>query len=327
MNKFEYLQPKNLAEASVFLGDDWKKQLLLAGGTDLVGLMKDNVEKPEKVVNLKSVTDLDRISYQPGQGLRIGALVTITELMKHPVIKEKFTVINQAAQKIASPQLRNVGTVGGNLCQRPRCWYYRGDFDCLRKGGDVCFAVDGSNKYHCVVGGGPCFIVHQSDLAVALLVLDAVVTMFDGENQIKLPLKDFFVLPDKNVERENILEPNQIVTGIYVPEPTKNTVSGYIKFMERSTWDFAIVSVAAVLERTNGVIKQGKIALGGVAPKPWTDKNFNSNLKGFKLTEENINRVASQALSDAEPMKENGFKIKLAQNLIKKLIKNLSDHG
>jgi xanthine dehydrogenase YagS FAD-binding subunit len=156
MKHFSYIQPNNLEEASSLTGKDWNTALLYAGGTDLLGMLKDSIENPQKLVNLKSISDLNNMVYQPEEGLKIGALVTIEEIANHSDIKLFYPIINQAANEVASPQLRNVGTIGGNICQRPRCWYYRGEFDCLRKDGDLCFAADGKNKYHCIIGGSPC---------------------------------------------------------------------------------------------------------------------------------------------------------------------------
>ena len=166
MKSFTYISPGNLKEASKLLGDDWQGALALAGGTDILNLMKNQIENPDTVVNLKNIPGLNSIEYKRGEGMSIGALVTISELATHPDIKSKYTVLYEAAREIASPQLRNMGTIGGNLCQRPQCWYYRYDFPCLRKGGKLCYAVVGKNKYHCVIGGGPCFIVHPSDLSL-----------------------------------------------------------------------------------------------------------------------------------------------------------------
>lgn len=323
MKNFTYIQPSSLKEANKALGDNWKETLLLAGGTDLLGLMKHNIEIPENVVNLKSVPGLTKIEYTPGKGLKIGALVTITEIAEHQIIRDNFTVLAEAAQEVASPQLRNVGTIGGNICQRPRCWYYRGDFPCLRKGGDACFAVDGKNKYHCVIGGGPCFIVHPSDTAVALTALNASVTIFSGKKSRTLPIHDFFVLPEVNVERENALNPGEIVTEFFIPELPGGTKSSYIKMKERATWDFAMASVAAVARSNGAKISSGTIALGGVAPIPWIEKNVSAKLEGLSTDSESISQLSQQVLIDADPMEENDYKIPLARNLVKRALNRL----
>ncbi|MDW7681239.1 MAG: FAD binding domain-containing protein [bacterium] len=248
MKNFTYIQPENLKDAAKQLGNNWKDRLLIAGGTDLLGLMKHNLEKPDVLINLKSISGLEKIEYLPGKELRIGALTKITDIAEHPVIREKFTALAEAAGQVASPQLRNMGTIGGNICQRPRCWYYRGDFNCLRKGGDICFAVEGRNKFHCIIGGAPCFIVHPSDLAVALQTLEAKLIILSGKKTKSVAIKDFFVLPDVDVYRENILQPGEIVTEIHIPEPATGSQSGYLKFQEREVWDFATVSVGVSIK-------------------------------------------------------------------------------
>ncbi|MCP5105127.1 MAG: xanthine dehydrogenase family protein subunit M [bacterium] len=297
MKNFAYKKPKSLKEAGQLLGDNEQAALPVAGGTDLLGLIKDGILQPDRLVDLKSLPGLDKIVYTPGKGLSIGALVKIADVAEHPLINEKYPVLAQAAQEVASPQLRNQGTIGGNICQRPRCWYFRGDFNCLRKGGDVCFAVDGENKFHCVIGGNPCFIVHPSDTAVALTALDASVTVFYKKKSRNVPLADFFVLPGKDVTRENILKQGEIVTEIQVPDAAAGKRSGYLKSKERDVWDFATVSAAVVLG--------GRVVLGGVAPVPWVEKD------------------AAMVLKDAEPMAQNGYKVLLARNLVKRLIARL----
>jgi xanthine dehydrogenase YagS FAD-binding subunit len=322
MKNFIHVKPQNLKEASQLTGNNWKDVLPYAGGTDLLGLMKDGIENPDKLIDLKALPGMDKITYTPGKGLQIGALVTIAEIAEHELINKKYTVLGQAAKEVASPQLRNQGTIGGNICQRPRCWYFRGDFHCLRKGGDVCYAVEGENKYHCIIGGGPCFIVHPSDTAVALLALDAGVTVFSGKKSQQIPLKEFFVLPGKLVTRENILQPGEIITGILVPDTLAGTRSGYLKLKERGAWDFATVSAAAVLQIQQDIVQTARVALGGVAPIPWLEKQLSSQLKGLTAKSDNLEQIVSIALEDAEPLEQNAYKIPMTHNLIKRLIES-----
>ena len=324
MNNFEYIQPKTLKEASKALRVDWQTSLPFAGGTDLLGMMKDEIESPDKLVNLKSIPGLNNINYTPGKGLSIGALTTIAEIAEHQLITEKYSVLAQAAKEVASPQLRNVGTIGGNICQRPRCWYFRGEFHCLRKGGDLCYAVDGRNKFHCVIGGGPCFIVHPSDIAVALTALDAKLVIFSGKKSRTISINDFFVLTDINVERENILQPGEIVTEIQIPDLPSNSISDYLKMKERGAWDFALVSVAAIVQKNGSSFSSGRVALGGVAPIPWLDKEVSEQLAGFKINAENIEQLSKKALGEAEPLENNAYKVPLTQNMIKKLLLKIS---
>lgn len=324
MNNFEYIQPQTLKDASKALGNDWQTALPFAGGTDLLGMMKDGIESPPRLVNLKSIAGLNKINYTTGKGLSIGTLVTINEIAEHPLIVERYPVLTEAAKEVASPQLRNLGTIGGNICQRPRCWYFRGDFHCLRKGGDICFAADGRNKFHCVIGGGPCFIVHPSDIAVALTALDAKVVVFSGKKFRSIPIRDFFVMVETNVERENILKPGEVVTEIQIPDLPAGTRSGYLKLKERGAWDFAVVSVVAVAQKNGASFTSGAIALGGVAPIPWFEKEVSVQLTGLECNAENIQQLSKKVLNQAEPLDHNAYKVALAQNMVKKLLLKIS---
>ncbi len=324
IKSFEYIQPENRVKASDALADDKQYTMPVAGGTDLLGLMKHHIESPQRLVNLKALPDLKGIRYKKGNGLTIGTLTTVSEIAENKDIQTYFPVLSEAADEVASPQLRNLGTIGGNLCQRPRCWYFRGDFDCLRKGGDICYAVGGKNKYHCIIGGDPCFIVHPSDLAVALLALNARVKIFDGKKIKTVTLSEFFILPEDNAEKENILEPGEFIVEIEVPDTTERTRSGYVKFKERASWDFAIVSVAAVIGKNGNAISKGSIAFGGVAPKPWQEKSLNAELNNLSINGAAIRKAADKALKEAFAMDENEYKIALARNLLDRLLNRLS---
>ena len=317
--QFSYIQPKSIEEAVKF-GDAAQ---LYAGGTDLIGLMKDDIIQTDKVINLKNLKGLDNIEDKGNKGIEIGPLVKITDLIENKTIQEKCPLLIQTAKEIASPQLRNMGTIGGNICQRPRCWYFRGDFDCIRKGGDTCFAVSGENKYHCIIGGGPCYIVHPSDLAVALLALDVKIEITSKSGQKTVPVNDFFILPENDETKENILKPGEVVTKIIVPKQNDNLKTAYIKFKERASWDFAVVSVAAILETDGNMIKKGKLAFGGVAPRPWMNMDINSKLSGLKTDEASVDAFTSSLFKDAEPMEKNEYKVILARNLVKRIIDRL----
>ena len=317
--QFSYIQPKSIEEAVKF-GDTAQ---LYAGGTDLIGLMKDDIIQTDKVINLKNIKGLDKIEDKSSKGIEIGSLVKIVDLIENKIIQEKCPLLIQTAKEIASPQLRNMGTIGGNICQRPRCWYFRGDFDCIRKGGDTCFAVGGENKYHCIIGDGPCYIVHPSDLAVALLALDAKIEITSKSGQKTVPVNDFFILPENDETKENILKPGEVVTKIIVPKQNDNLKTAYIKFKERASWDFAVVSVAAILETDGNMIKKGKLAFGGVAPRSWMNMDINSKLSGLETDEASVDVFTSSLFKDAEPMEKNEYKVILARNLVKRIIDRL----
>ena len=281
MKNFDYLQPKGVDQATAALAKGTGARVM-AGGTDLLDLMKTGLDRPDQVVNLKAMAEPElRGIEERGGVLRVGALVTLREIAESELLQERYTVLQEAAAAAASPQLRNVGTLGGNLCQRPRCSYFRdADFDCLRKGGDTCFAAEGRNRFHCVIGGGPCYIVHPSDTAVALLALDAKVMIQGNDNRREVPVGEFFVLPEDDHEQETVLEADEVVTGVEIPAPSKGVRSSYTKFRFRESWDFAVVSVALVARVDGGTIKDGRIALGGVAPVPWLDEGASAVLAG-----------------------------------------------
>jgi len=318
--QFTYIQPKTVEEAVKF----GETAQLYAGGTDLIGMMKDDIIRTKKIINLKNLKGLDKIEDKGSKGLEIESLVKIVDLIENKTVQEKCPLLTQTAREIASPQLRNMGTVGGNICQRPRCWYYRGDFDCIRKGGDTCFAVGGENKFHCIMGGGPCYIVHPSDLAVAFLALDAKIEITSKNGQKIVSIDDFFILPEDDETKENILKPGEIVTKILIPEQAKGLKTVYIKFKERASWDFAVVSVAAILEIDGNMIKKGKLAFGGVAPRPWMNMDINNKLTGLKMDEASVDKFTSSFFKNAEPMEKNEYKVILARNLVKKIIDNLA---
>ncbi|MBN1300101.1 MAG: xanthine dehydrogenase family protein subunit M [Melioribacteraceae bacterium] len=323
MTDFDYIQPTTLQEASKVLSSDGINTLIYAGGTDALSLLKNDIYKQHKVLNLKKIEGLNYISFDKTNGLRIGALATISEIGSSPEIKENYNIIHEAANEIASPQLRNMGTLGGNLCQRPRCWYYREDFDCIRKGGGECFAYEGRNKFHCIVGGGPCYIVHPSDMAVALLALDAKVVIHSNNGERTIPINDLYVLPQDDPMNETILKPGEIVKEIQVQPPVKGIKSGYVKFKERDTWDFAVVSVGAVINSTNGIINNVNIAFGGIAPKPWSEKSLNKSLSSVRINENELEGKLKNLFSNAETLSENAYKVPLVRNLTKRLLLRL----
>ena len=316
MEKFSYVNAKTVNQVPSLLDDSWGHTKVIAGGTDLVGEMKDYIETPKKLVNLKTIPDLDKIEVT-NSGVTIGALVTLSELAGHTEIKEYYEVLAQAASAVATPQIRNVGTVGGNLCQRPRCWYYRDpDTICLKKGGDTCYALSGLNKYHAIFGGGPVYIVHPSDVAPALISLGASVSIrgLDGDSMI--PLEEFFVLPDMDPQRENVLGPNEIITQIHVPRPQPETRSLYLKIREKGSFDFALVSVAAVFENNGKQCQNASIVLGGVAPIPWRAVEAELALEGQAIVESTAKTAGRMAIKGADPLSDNAYKVQLTENIV-----------
>lgn len=316
MKGFSFYNPRSLKEALSQLKEAGGKSKLMAGGTDLLGQMKAGILQPERLIHLKAIPDLGFIR-QDQDGLHLGALVSLHEITVHPAIQKRFKMLAQAAQEVGSPQLRYMGTLGGNLCQRPRCWYYRGDFVCLKRGGEQCYAVTGQNKYHAILEGGPCFIVHPSDTAPALIALGAFVKIAGPNRERSLPIERFFIPPRQDIARENILETDEILTEILLPYPKEASRGVYLKARERRCWDFALASVALLITIEEGICQGIRLVLGGLAPIPLRALKAEDLLKGKPLNAEMIEQATQMALNGARPLSSNPYKVELAQSLIK----------
>ena len=257
-------------------------------------------------------------------------MTTIADIAAHPVIRAAYTALAEAAGGLATPQIRNVGTLGGNLNQRPRCWYYRHPLiPCLKKGGDRCYALVGNTKYLCVTGGDRCYIVHPSDTAVALSVFEASLEIAGSNGSRVLPIGDFFAGPGVDITRETVLEPGEVVTGVTLPRPASLGSEGqpphslYLKAREREAGDFALVSVAARIAVSDGVVRQAAIALGGVAPVPYRATAVEEYLAGRAVTDVDAAYAGSLSIPDARPMTDNGYKVVMGNNLVKQAVARL----
>jgi xanthine dehydrogenase YagS FAD-binding subunit len=329
MKAFEWISPTNINEAVASLKsapapvdiDDAARPI--AGGQDLLTTMKDYLTRPTRLVNLKGIRGLDKIVEDGKGGLRIGALVTLAELEANPAVHNSFPGLAEAAHSIATPQIRNLGTVGGNLCQRPRCWYFRlEEAVCLKKGGSECFAATGENKYNAILGGGPSYIVHPSDLAPMLVALGATVSVVGGDGKRVISLDKFFTLPaEGNLRRENVLKNDDIITEIHVPGSKFAAHSTYLKFKERDSLDFAMAAVAAAVAMgANSTISEARLVLGGVAPIPWRVPKAEAALIGKTLTGDVLATAARIALEGAKPLEKNAYKIPLTQTLVRRAL-------
>jgi xanthine dehydrogenase YagS FAD-binding subunit len=326
MKTFEWTNPTNVNEAVKLLrvsapGDIDEAPRPIAGGQDLLTTMKDYTSRPVRVVNLKNIRGLDRITLN-ARGLTIGALVTLSELEEHAGVRKSFPGLVEAAHSIATPQIRNLGTVGGNLCQRPRCWYFRlEEVNCLKKGGSECYAANGENKYNAIIGGGPSYIVHPSDLAPMLLALGASVSVVGATGKRVIPLDKFFTLPSEgNIRRENVLKNEEIITEITVPSSAVAARSTYLKFKERESLDFALASAAVAVQMSNGTVRDARIVLGGVAPIPWRVPAAEKFVVGKNLTPDVLAETAKIALAEARPLEKNAYKVPLAQTLVRRAL-------
>jgi xanthine dehydrogenase YagS FAD-binding subunit len=311
MREFKIAEPRTADEAAALLAETKGTAALIAGGTDLIDELKSGVSTAGLVVDLRGVPGLAGIAPEKG-GLRIGAMTRIVDLAGDAAVARDQPGLKEAALSLATPQLRNVGTVGGNLCQRPRCWYYRDpEVVCRKKGGFNCFAYQGRNKYHCIFGGNGCFIVYPSDLAPALISLGATATIATAKGDKTIPLEGFYAGPDVDVTRENVLAKGQFLKSVWVPAPKAGQKSAYVKLEERGTWDFALVSAAVAGVLKGGALAEISIVMGGVAPIPWRLKKAENALRGKAITEGAIRQAADTALTDASPLRENGYKTDL----------------
>jgi xanthine dehydrogenase YagS FAD-binding subunit len=298
------------------------------GGTDLLQLVKDRIPnrpgltEPDLLIDLKGMAALDRVDVVSGS-LRFGALTTLTTLAAHSITRERFTVLAEAAESVATPQIRNLGTVGGNIAQRPWCWYFRNGFPCFKAGGDRCFSAGGENQLHAIFGGGPSYIVHPSDLAPALVALDAELRIEAPGGLRTVAAADFFVPPRQDALHENVLADDEIIVDVRVPSRPETTRSTYRKIMDREAWTHALASVALVLEMDGEACRAAAIVLGGVAPIPWRVPAAEALLVGQRVTPELAARVGETAVADARPLSKNAYKVPLTRKLVERTVLEL----
>jgi len=313
--KFTYVRPNTVTEALAVLND--RPALIHGGGTDLLGCLREGVFSADTLVSLSSIDELKGIREATDGGLRIGALAKVAEIAASDSVAAGYTALADAASEVASPQLRNQGTIGGNLCQKPRCWYYRGDFECLRKGGDLCFAYEGENQYHCIFGGDMCYIVHPSDTAPALAALGAVCRISGPTASRSVAVEALHVSPTEDPQRETVLGPDEILTKIVIPAPAKGLRSSYRKVRTRGAWDFALAGVALAIVFDGDTVISAKIFLSGAAPVPWRAKAAEAVIVGTTLDAKTIEKAAAATVEGAEPLEQNGYKVPLFEGLMK----------
>lgn len=329
MKAFEYFKVASVAQTISLLTRHQEKAAILAGGSDLFGVMKDRLEgpkfkMPEYLIDIKGIKDLSYIKEQKN-GLKIGATTTLSEIASSNLIANKYPLLTQAANQVAVPQIRNVGTIGGNLCQRPRCWYFRGRLfkDCLRKGGGNCYASNGENQYHAIIGNSVCCMVYPSDMAPALTALNARVEIATSKGNRMIPIEQFYIRPEKNILRENVLTSQEMVVAVEIPNPVANSKGIYLKLKERQAFDFAIVSVAVNLSFKNNVVSDSRVVFGGMAPFPFRVTKGEAILKG-KTVKEAMDAVCKAALDGAQPLSQNGYKIDAGKGILEEALGRLT---
>ena len=321
MRGFEYASPTTKEQAVSLLGNNWADADILAGGTDLLALMKDDVVTPKRLVNIKDIQELRGITVGKDRSLRIGALVTIQELIDHTQVRQAFPVIAQTAVEIAGPQIRNMGTIGGNLCQRPRCWYYRAGFGLLAKDktGEPLVPL-GDNRYHAILGNaGPAYFVSPSTLGTLFIALGGTVRLFGPKGKREIPVEKFFVIPQTESQREHDLGPNEIVTEVVLPPLSGVKAASYeVRQKDAMDWPLALASVA--LSLNGNKVRSARVVMGYVAPVPWRSKEAEEALIGKALTEETAKAAGEAAVSGAKSLGRNGYKIQLARVAVKRAI-------
>jgi xanthine dehydrogenase YagS FAD-binding subunit len=313
--QFAYVRPRNIEQAVSHLSEEGAR--VHAGGTDLLGCLRDHIFPVTKLVSIGGLAELHGIESTADGGLRIGALTTITEVSRHPLVRERYTALARGASEVASPQLRNQGTIGGNLCQKPRCWYYRGEFNCLRKGGPTCYAADGENQFHCIFGAEDiCYIVHPSDTAPPLAALNASVRVAGPKGSRDLPVESFHMPPAVDVTRETMLEPGEMIVAIRLPPPSSGLQSTYRKVRARRAWYFALAGIALAVRFEGERVAAVRAVLSGAAPIPWRSKALEKTIAGKKLDADVIAAAAAAAMNDAQPLLKNEYKIDLFIGMI-----------
>ena len=315
MQAFEYASPATLKEAIALLGPKWGEAAVLAGGTDLISLMKDYVDTPKRVVNIKGIKELGGIS-KAAAGLRIGAMVTFDEMLASADLK-LYPAILAAVSGVSSPQIRNMGTVGGDLCQRPRCWYFRGGFGLLARHDGKNLVEDGDNRYHAIFGAGPAHFVSASSLGPPLIALGARITVAGPAGNRTVTAEKFFVSPKSDSDREIALKPNEIVTEVIVPAAGRNATYE-VRQKEALDWPLATASVA--LRMKGSSVASARIVLGHVAPTPWVAAAAEKLLAGKTLTQDVAEEAGKTAVADAKPLSGNAYKVQLAKVAVKRAL-------
>jgi len=316
MQAFEYANPATLKEALGLLSPSWGEADVLAGGTDLISLMKDSLHTPKRVVNVKSIHELGGISRTPA-GLRIGATVTMDELARSPEVRAGWPALSEAAAGIPSPQIRHMGTVGGDLCQRPRCWYYRQGFGLLAIQDGKPLVPDGQNQYHAIFGGGPAYFVSASSLGPALVALGASVKLVSAKGAREIPAKEFFVSPPDPGTREIAMRADEILTQIVVP-PATHSATYEVRQKEALDWPLAAAAVA--IHMNGATVRSAKIVLGHVAPTPWEATAAGESLAGKTITVETAEAAGKAAVEGARPLSHNAYKVTLARTAVKRAL-------
>jgi xanthine dehydrogenase YagS FAD-binding subunit len=324
MAGFELFQPDTLQGAIDLLASYGEDGWALAGGNDSFDWFKDRIKRPRAVVDLTGLTELRGIRETEGGGLEIGALTTLTEIETNGTVQQRFGLLADAARRVASPQIRNTGTLGGNLAQDARCWYYRYGVDCYRAGGDTCYAdtPEGQNREHCLWGADRCVAVSPSDTAPSMVVLDATMVIAGPGGQREVPAEEFFIGPDVDIERMTVLEPGEVLTAVRIPGDWAGATFYFEKVADRNTWDFPLVNISAAMVVEGGNIARIRMAAGAVQCVPRRLNVVEEVVTGQPKNEATAQLAGQSAIRGATPLNFNHFKIPLLQNLVTRAIRD-----
>ena len=324
MQAFEYATPTKKEQIAVLLGDNGA---VLAGGTDLLALIKDDIVTPKRLVNIKQIDGLRGVSYQPNSGLRIGALTTVAELSDNATVRQNYLVLTESAIEAASPQIRNLATIGGNMCQRPRCWYFRNGMGLLAMKDGQSLVRAGDNRYAAILGNdGSALFVSPSTIAPVLIVLGAKIRLYSakasGSGMRELALEKFFVIPTQEGQREHDLQPDEIVAEIIVPPPSKNLKAASYEVRQRASFDWPLAHAAVALEMDGNTVKSARVVLGQVAPVPWVSEEAAAALVGKPVNNDTAMAAANAAVAKAKPLSRNKYKLTLTKAAVKRAVLN-----
>lgn len=326
MEAFAYANPSSLNEAVGLLGAKWGETAILAGGTDLISLMKDHADPPPpRVVNIKAIDELRHVS-EEGGGHRIGALVTFDDFLANDGVVKAYPALAEAARGVSSPQIRNMGTVGGDLLQRPRCWYYRGGFGLLARDKGKSLVPAGENRYHAIFGNeGPAYFVSPSSLAPALIALQAKVTLHGPSGRREIPVEELFVIPKTETEREHSIRPNEILTEVTIPAAAHDWRSATYEVRQKEALDWPLATASVALKMDAGKITTARVVMGHVAPTPWRSRAAEQALEGKSLDDSTAAGAADAAVRGAKPLSQNAYKVQLARVAVKRALMSMKE--
>ena len=326
MPAFELMQPANTDDALALLNRHGNQAWVLAGGLDSFDWLKDRIKRPGVVVDLSQVKELTGVREVNG-GLEIGAMTTLTEVVRHPVVRQKYSILSTGAEAAASPQIRNQGTIGGNVSQDARCWYYRGGWKCYRAGGNICFADTPTaiNREHAILGADRCVAVNPSDSAPALIVLDAQMVIRNSKGERVVNAEDYFIGPGTDITRMTVLRPGDLLTAIRIPGTWAGATFYFEKVRDRQVWDFPLVNIASAAVFSGGMIERCRIAVNGVAAHPVRLKQVEDAVRGKPRDEATADMAGKLAVEGAQPLRYNGYKVPLMRNLVKRAIRGVPE--